>query len=199
MIGSGLIAMSVARQHDRIDAQPRRQPRDRDRRCHPHLVRHESQPRQCAQLNSQTETITRAATAPRCNESSISRRQSEEPDQLVVANIREPPQRLELIIGEQTRRHKTPPRHTQTCSTNVTNEISSSVRRPYPLVFRRLLPGPLNGRPNGVWAGLSIRFAGAVPRSKLVARFVENGSASLPHWAFAPCLPQFLPVSLAAH
>lgn len=113
MVGASLLTFPVDGQHTRIHLQPRPQPRHRHRRCGPHLIRHEPQPRQRAQLNSQAQALHRASSAARSDELDIRRRQREEPDHLVLPDVGKPPQLIQLTIGEQTRRHQTPPRPNQ--------------------------------------------------------------------------------------
>lgn len=59
MVGTSLLKCPVAGQHTGIHLQPRPQPGHRHRRCSPHLVQHEPQPRQRAQLDSQAQALRR--------------------------------------------------------------------------------------------------------------------------------------------
>jgi hypothetical protein len=83
-----------------------RQPGHRHRRRRSHLVRHEPQPRQRAQLDGKPKPITRAPATTRVDERDISASQREVPDQVVLADVRERPQLIQLIMREQARRHR---------------------------------------------------------------------------------------------
>src|SRR6476469_3531278 len=106
MISTGLGSPPVVPHHTRIDLELPSQPRHRHRRRGADVIRHESQPRQRAQRHRQAQPIRRAATTARVDERDIRRRQREEPEQLLPADLREPPQPRQLLLREHLRRHR---------------------------------------------------------------------------------------------
>ena len=81
----------------------------RHRRRHSHLVRHEPQPLRRAQLDGKPKPVTWAPATARVDERDISASQREVSDQVVLADVRERPQLVQLIIRELARRHGTIP------------------------------------------------------------------------------------------
>jgi hypothetical protein len=72
-----------------------------------HIVGHEPQPRQAAQLNRDTQTV-RSAVAGH-HERLIRRRQREVPEHLLPADVREPSKLVQLLVREHiARRHPAP-------------------------------------------------------------------------------------------
>ena len=106
MISTGLGPPPVVPQHTRIDLELPSQPGHRHRRRGADVIRHEPQPRQRAQRHRQAQPIRRAATPARVDERDIRRRQREEPEQLLPADLREPPQPRQLLLREHLRRHR---------------------------------------------------------------------------------------------
>ena len=102
------------------------QPRHRHRRRRGHLVRHEPQPRQRTQLHRQPQPISRAAAPARGQERHIGRGQREEPEQLLTADLREPPQTL------PTPRPRTPASPRNPTSSTPTNLIGSQAKHQHP-------------------------------------------------------------------
>ncbi|MGY2746792.1 hypothetical protein ACVWZ8_003909 [Arthrobacter sp. UYCu723] len=127
-----------APQPARIDAQPIGQPGHRHRQCPRHLVRHEPQPRQRAQRHRQAEPIRRPTPPARIDERDIGRGQGEEPEQLVPADLQEPPQTLQLPVREHPRRQ-----YDLQPAPQIPAQKST---QPYPPDFRRVLRTPLRGR-----------------------------------------------------
>jgi hypothetical protein len=97
MIRTGLLTLAVLAQRPHRKPQPLRQPRHRGRRRRD-LVRHVPQPRHCAKLYGYPEHVLRPAEPP--HELLVRRRQREIPEQLDLADLREPPQPRQLLLGE---------------------------------------------------------------------------------------------------
>jgi hypothetical protein len=109
---------------------------------------------------------TTTATATGIDERQIRRREREEPEQLLAADLRELPQTRQLLIREHPRRHETDLLHQlTTLGAKPTSNRPSPQTEPgfthrqlrlrHPLVFRRLLPEPRAG-PTGVMPGSGV-------------------------------------------
>ncbi len=117
MLGTGLGAPAIRTDLHRIHPKLLGEPGHRHRRCRGQPVRHEPQPRQRAQRDRQPQPIRRAPATARIHERQISRGQREIPEQLLPADLREPPQTLQLLVREHPRRHEPrPPAHRSTSS-----------------------------------------------------------------------------------
>jgi hypothetical protein len=109
MLGPGLRPPPVGAQLVRVHTELVSQPGHRHQRRRRHLVRNEPQPRQRAQRDRQTEPVSRSTPAAGIDERHIRRGQSEEPEQLVLADLREPPKTIQLFIREHLRSQERPP------------------------------------------------------------------------------------------
>lgn len=94
----GLRAAVAAGSRTHRDPEPLRQPAHRSRRRCRHIVRHEPQPRQRAQLHRHAQYV--APGAELTQERLIRTGQREMADQLGPAQLREPPQPCQLLLGE---------------------------------------------------------------------------------------------------
>ncbi|GGK98117.1 hypothetical protein GCM10011588_10830 [Nocardia jinanensis] len=160
VVGAGLGAAAIGTDLGAIDPQLLGQPGYRDRRGSHHPIGHEPQPRQRAQRDRDTEPIGRTTPPTGIDERQIRRREREEPEQLLTADLRELPQPRQLLIREHPRRHETdlPPTNSVGSQANQSppppqaepgTHQRSAAATPYPLVFRRLLPEPLQEPPSG--------------------------------------------------
>jgi hypothetical protein len=76
------------------------QPNHRRPRRGRHVIRHEPQPRQRAQGYGKPEPVDRTSAPARINERDVGRSEREESEQLLPANLREPPQGLQFLVRE---------------------------------------------------------------------------------------------------
>ena len=118
VIAAGMRTAPVPLQYLRVQAPPLSEPRHRHRRRGAHIIRHEPQPRQRAELNGKTQPVSRAPATPRIHEAHVRLRQREVPDQIVSADVRKRAQLLQLLLGEHPRRHRD---HPTTHGQNRTN------------------------------------------------------------------------------
>ena len=112
VIAAGMRTVPVPFQRPRIHAQPLSEPRHRHWRRRAHLVRHEPQPRQRAELDGQAEPVSRAAATTRIREGHVRLCQREVPDQVVPAYVRKRAQLLQLLLGKRPSCHRDPPPRT---------------------------------------------------------------------------------------
>ena len=105
-------------------------------RCRGHVVRHEPQPRQRVHRNGEPEPVRRPSAPARVDERTVRRGQGKEPEQLLPADLREPPQALQLLVGEHGATAQQPPARAQI-------SLGQEPTRPYPPDFSRVLRRPL--------------------------------------------------------
>ena len=111
VIAAGMQTAPVPLERLRVQAQPLSEPRHRHRRRRAHLIRHEPQPRQRAELNGKAQPVSRATATTRIHEGHVRPRQREVPDQVVSADVGKRAQLRQLFLGEHPCRHHDHPRH----------------------------------------------------------------------------------------
>ena len=98
MAGAGLLPLAVPAQLTHRNAEELRQPAHCGRGRRRHVIRHEPQPRQRAQLHRRAQHVATRTELPQ--ERLVSPGQRVVPDQLHPTDLREGPQLRQLILGE---------------------------------------------------------------------------------------------------